>query len=62
MVRKSILNLRSTKPQPPRFCDVIVDGDEVTLEVKMDKDKLETINWDDLEYQVMVAKKMAVNK
>ena len=62
MVRKSILNLRSTKPQPPRFCDVIVDGDEVTLEVKMDKDKIETINWDDLEYQVKVAKKMAVNK
>ncbi len=62
MVRKTILNLRSTKPQPPRFCDVIVDGDEVTLEVKMDKDKVETINWDDLEYQVQVAKKMAVNK
>lgn len=62
MVRKTILNLRSTKPQPPRFCDVIVDGDEVTLEVKVDKDKVETINWDDLEYQVQVAKKMAVNK
>lgn len=61
-MRKQILNLRSTKPQAPRFCDVIVEGDEVTLEVKTDKDKVETINWDDLEYQVKIAKKMAVSE
>jgi len=60
-VRKSILNLRSTKPQPPRFCDVIIDGDDVILEVKTDRDRIETINWDDLEYQVQVAKKIAAN-
>lgn len=59
-MRKSILNLRSTKPQAPRFCDVIVDGESVTLEVK--QDKVETIAWDDLVYQVKVAKKMAENK
>lgn len=61
-MRKAILNLRSTKPQAPRFCDVIVDGESVTLEVKQDKDKVETIDWDDLVYQVKVAKEMAVNK
>lgn len=29
-MRKSILNLHSTKPQAPRFCDVIVDADDIT--------------------------------
>ncbi|WP_054740720.1 hypothetical protein [Cellulosilyticum ruminicola] len=61
-MRKSILNLRSDKQQAPRFCDVIVEGENVTLEVKQDKDKVETINWNDLVYQVQVAKEMAVSK
>jgi len=33
----------------------------VILEVKTDRDRIETINWDDLEYQVQVAKKIAAN-
>lgn len=28
-MRKSILNLRSTKPQASRFSDVIVDADDI---------------------------------
>ena len=61
-MRKPILNLRSDKQQAPRFCDVIVEGENVTLEVKQDKDKVETINWNDLVYQVQVAKEMPVSK
>lgn len=48
-MRKPILNLRSDKQQAQRFCDVIVEGENVTLEVKQDKDKVEIINWNDLE-------------
>lgn len=33
MMRRQILNLHSNKPQPPRFCDVIVEGEKVTLEL-----------------------------
>ena len=61
-MRKSILNLSSTKPQAPRFCDVIVDGERVSLEVKQDKDKVETIDWDDLVYQIKVAKEIQLKK
>ena len=61
-MRKAILNLHSTKPTAPRFCDVIVEGESITLEVKQDKDKVETIPWDDLVYQVKVAKEMSTNK
>ncbi len=59
MTRKAILNLRSNKPQAPRFCDVIVEGEKVTLEVKQDKDKVETVDLEDLLYQVEVAKDIA---
>ena len=62
MMRRQILNLHSSKPQPPRFCDVIVEGEKVTLEVKQDKNKIETIPWDDLVYQVKAAKEMAISK
>jgi hypothetical protein len=61
-MRKPILNLRSTKSQAPRFCDVIVEGESVTLEVKQDRDKVETIDWDDLVYQVKVARELAESK
>ena len=61
-MRKAILNFHSTKPTAPRFCDVIVEGESITLEVKQDKDKVETIPWDDLVYQVKVAKEMSTNK
>ena len=56
-MRKAIRNLHSDKPIPPRFCDVIVDGDKVYLEKKTDKAKYETILWDDVLYQVEAAKR-----
>ena len=42
-MRQAIRNLSSDKPTPPRFCDVVIDGDEVQLEVKTDKNKYETM-------------------
>ena len=62
MLRKQIYNLHSDKQQPPRFCDVIVEGKEVKLEIKTDKGKYESIPWDDVVYQVNAAKDMAVNQ
>ena len=47
-MRQAIRNLSSDKPTPPRFCDVVIDGDEVQLEVKTDKNKYETISWEDI--------------
>ena len=37
MIKTSIRNLHSDKDIPPRFCNVIVNGDDVTLEVKINK-------------------------
>lgn len=54
-MRQAIRNLNSDKPTPPRFCDVVIDGDEVQLEVKTDKNKYETISWEDMQYQVNAA-------
>lgn len=51
--------MNSDKPTPPCFCHVIVNGDDVTLEVKQEKDKYETISWDDMQYQVNNAIKKA---
>lgn len=44
--------MNSSKPNPPRFCDVIIEGDTVMLEVKKDKKHYETISWNDMQYQV----------
>ena len=52
MIKTSIRNLHSDKDIPPRFCNVIVNGDDVTLEVKINKNKFETISWEDMQYQV----------
>lgn len=51
-MRRPIRNLNSSKPNPPRFCDVIIEGDTVMLEVKKDKKHYETISWNDMQYQV----------
>lgn len=48
-------NYYSDKDIPPRFCDVIVNGEDVTLEVKINKNKFETISWEDMQYQVKQA-------
>jgi hypothetical protein len=45
---------------PPRFCDVIVDGEKVYLEQKISKDKYVTIPWEDVVHQVKAA--IAVDK
>ena len=61
-MRQAIRNLSSDKTTPPRFCDVVIDGDEVQLEVKTDKNKYETISWEDMQYQVNAAIKKAAKK
>lgn len=61
-MRQAIRNLSSSKPTPPRFCDVIIEGDDVQLEVKTDKYKYETISWEDMQYQVNAAIKKAANE
>lgn len=61
-MRQAIRNLNSNKRTPPRFCDVIIDGDDVQLEVKTDKNKYETISWEDMQYQVNAAIKKAANE
>lgn len=59
MVKKPVRNLHSTKQTPPRVFDVIVEDGKVDLEVKTDKNKYETIPWEDVVYQVEAAKKSA---
>ena len=58
MHKKEIVNLHSNKSRPPRVFDVIVDGEEVNLEVKIDKNNYEVIPWEDVVYQVEAAKKI----
>lgn len=60
MKKKPIRDLHSTKPLPPRFCDVILEEGKVFLEKKSDKNKYERILWEDVVYQVEAAK--AVNE
>lgn len=52
MIKIPIRNLNSSKPVPPRFCDVVVDGEMVYLEQKVNKNKYVKIHWDDIVYQV----------
>ena len=61
-MRQPIRNLSSNKPIPPRFCDVIINGDDVRLEVKTDKNTYETISWDDMQHQVNTAIKKAAKE
>ena len=58
MVKKPIRNLHSTKPVQPRFCDVIVEGDKIFLEKKIDKNRYEKIPWEDVVSQVEAARSM----
>lgn len=61
-MRRAIRNMRSDKATPPRFCDVIVEDNEVILEVKLDRNRVETIAWEDLQYQVHLAIEKATSK
>ena len=54
-MEQAIRNLSSDKPVPPRFCDVIINGEKVTLVVKLGPQKYETISWEDMQYQVNAA-------
>ena len=55
MIRQPIRNFHTSKGMPPRFCDVIVDGEKVYLEQKISKDKYVTIPWEDVVHQVRAA-------
>ncbi|MCD7825244.1 MAG: hypothetical protein LUH14_04700 [Clostridiaceae bacterium] len=59
MIKKPIRNLHSDRPVPPRFCDVIIEGNQIYLEKKNDKNNYEKIPWEDVVFQVEAAK--AVN-
>jgi hypothetical protein len=59
MIEKAIRDLHSGKTTPPRFCDVIVDGDQIFLELKEKRPVSKRISWDDVVYQVEAAR--AVN-
>ena len=56
MVKEPVRNLRSTKPVPPRLFDVLVDGDDVSIQVKTGKNEYETVPWPDVVSQVEAAK------
>ncbi len=55
MIRQPIRNFHTSRNIPPRFCDVIVDGEKVYLEQKISKDKFVTIPWEDVVHQVKAA-------
>lgn len=60
-MKRAIWNLSSEKQKPAHFCDVIVEGKNVTLEVKSGS-KYETISWEDMQYQVNSAIKRAATE
>jgi len=62
MIKRPIRSLHSDKQNPPRVFDVIVEGDDVNLEVKTDKNRYEKIPWEDVVYQVEAAMKTEVSK
>lgn len=55
-IRKPIRNFRSNKDMPTRVFDVVIEGDNVDLEIKLNNKKFERIAWDDVIYQVELAK------
>jgi hypothetical protein len=52
MIKQPIRNLRTNRAVPPRFCDIVIDGEEVYLEQKIGKNRYITILWEDLVHQV----------
>lgn len=59
MTKRPIRDLHSSKSMPPRFCDVVIEGDRIYLEQKRDKNNTLKIYWEDLLYQVEAAKRDA---
>lgn len=56
MVKRAIRDLHSESQTPPRFCDVVIEGDKIYLVYKKDKNKYVKIPWEDVVYQVEAAK------
>lgn len=56
IIKKPVRNFHSDKPVAPRVFDVVIDGDKVDLEIKMEKNRFESISWKDVIHQVEVAK------
>lgn len=56
IIKKPVRNLHSDKPIPPRVFDVVIDGDRIDLEIKTKRNILEKIPWEDVIYQVELAK------
>lgn len=54
--RTTIRNLHSGRPVPPRFCDAVVEGEQIYLERKKEKGGYDKIPWDDVVYQVEALK------
>ena len=55
MIRRSIRNLTSNRPIPPRLFDVVIDEqnpDQVFIEQKLDKKRTERISWEEVKHQV----------
>lgn len=55
LVKKPIRDLHSARPTPPRFCDVVIDGEQIYLEQKK-QGRFEKILWADVVYQVEAAR------
>lgn len=55
MIERPVRDLHSSRRVQPMFCKVIVDGDKVTLESKGKDNRIHTISWKDLVYQVEAA-------
>ena len=55
MIERPVRDLHSRKKVQPLFCKVIIDGDKVTLESKGKDNKIQSILWKDMVYQVEAA-------
>jgi hypothetical protein len=60
MIKRPIRDLHSDRQTQTRFCDVVIDGNNVYLEQKKEKNTYVTISWDDVVYQVEAAKEKAI--
>lgn len=62
VVRKHIRNLHDGTPDGERLFDAIVDGEQVTIELKNRKKQLVQVPWEDIVTQVDAAKHTKVGK
>ncbi len=58
MTKRPIRDLHSDTRSQKRFCDVVIDGDEIYLEKKVGRNGYEIIAWKDVVYQVDAAKEI----